>query len=70
MIRDPIASTNIASAGYDEASQTMEVEFIGGGIYQYYNVGPDLYHQFLQSPSKGQFLNIYINNAYPYSRVG
>lgn len=70
MIRDPIASTNIASAGYDEASQTMEVEFIGGGVYQYYNVGADLYQQFLQSASKGQFLNIYIKNAYPYSRVG
>jgi hypothetical protein len=70
MIRDPIASTNIASAGYDEASQTMEVEFIGSGVYQYYNVGSDLYQQFLQSASKGQFLNIYIKNAYPYSRVG
>ncbi len=70
MIRDPIASTNIASAGYDEASQTLEVEFISSGIYQYYNISADLYQQFIQSPSKGQFLNIYIKNAYPYSRVG
>lgn len=70
MIRDPIASTNIASAGYDEASQTMEVEFLGGSVYQYYNIGSDLYQQFMQSPSKGQFLNIYIKNAYPFSRIG
>lgn len=70
MIRDPIASTNIASAGYDEVSQTLEVEFISSGIYQYYNIGADLYQQFIQSPSKGQFLNVYIKNAYPYSRVG
>jgi hypothetical protein len=40
MNRDPIASTSIVSAGYDEATQTLEVEFLNGTIYQYYNVDP------------------------------
>ena len=68
-MREPIASTNIASCGYDEASQTLEVEFTNGTVYQYYNVGPECYQQFIQSPSKGQFLNSQIKNAYPYSRI-
>jgi hypothetical protein len=68
--RDPVASSNLASVGYDEPSQTLEVEFANGTIYQYYNVGRALYDQFMQSPSKGQFLNAYIRNAYPFSRVG
>ena len=70
MIRDPIASSNIASAGYDELSQTLEVEFTTGAVYQYYNVDSAMFEQFMLAPSKGQFLNVYLKNAYPYSRVG
>jgi hypothetical protein len=69
MIRDQIASTSVISAGYDETSQTLEVEFSGGSVYQYYNVSAALYEQFSQAGSKGQFLNTYIKNAYPFSRV-
>ncbi|ARL61649.1 KTSC domain-containing protein [Burkholderia pseudomallei] len=70
MNRDPVASSNIASVGYDETSQTMEVEFHSGAVYQYYNVGLELYEQMMQASSKGQFLHAYVKNAYPYSRVG
>ena len=70
MNRDPVASSNIASLGYDEPSQTLEIEFTNGMIYQYYNVGSVLFEQLMQAPSKGQFLNAYIRNAHAYSRVG
>ena len=70
MNRDPVASTNILSMGYDEASETLEVEFVNGTIYQYYNIGSALFDQLRAASSKGQFLNVYIRNAYPYSRVG
>ncbi|HEY1473308.1 MAG TPA: KTSC domain-containing protein [Pseudolabrys sp.] len=70
MQREPVASSNISSIGYDEPSETLEVEFVNGSIYQYYNVNAGLFEQFQKAPSKGQFLNAYIRNAYPYSRVG
>lgn len=70
MIRDPVASSNIASIGYDPATETLEIEFTNSSIYQYFNVPPGLNEQLMASPSKGQFLNVYIRNAYPYSRVG
>ncbi|NTH66574.1 KTSC domain-containing protein [Agrobacterium rhizogenes] len=70
MMRDSVASTTVASIGYDEPTQTLEVEFSTGSIYQYYNVTAFLYEQLMQAPSKGQFLNTNIRNAYPYSRVG
>ncbi|MGA0565639.1 KTSC domain-containing protein [Ancylobacter sp. VNQ12] len=70
MDRQLVASTNIASIGYDEPSETLEVEFSDGTVYQYYNVGAALFEQLMQATSKGQFLNAYIRNAYPYSRVG
>ena len=70
MIRDPVASSNIASIGYDPESETLEVEFTNGSIYQYFNVPFGLNEQLMVAPSKGQFLNVYIRNGYPYSRVG
>jgi hypothetical protein len=70
MIRDPVASSNIASIGYDPDSETLEIEFTNGSIYQYFNAPSGLYEQLMAASSKGQFLNVYIRNAYPYSRVG
>lgn len=70
MNREPVASSNIASIGYDEPSQTLEVEFTNGAIYQYYNVTQALHEQLMQAGSKGQFLAYQIKSSYPYSRVG
>lgn len=70
MERYLVASSNIASIGYDESSQTLEVEFINGSIYQYYGVPQNMYDRLMEAGSKGKFLNTYIRNAYGYSRVG
>lgn len=70
MNREPVASSTIIAVGYDEPSQTLEVEFKTGSVYQYYNVTQSLFEQLMQSASKGQFLAYQIKNAYPYSRVG
>ncbi|MCO7471707.1 MULTISPECIES: KTSC domain-containing protein [Stenotrophomonas] len=70
MNREPVASSNIAAIGYDEPSQTLEVEFTGGAIYQYYNVTQMIFDQLMQASSKGQFLAYQIKNSHPYSRVG
>ncbi len=64
-----VVSSNILAVGYDEQTQTLAVEF-KNGLYHYYNFPEHLYQQFLQAPSKGSFLNTYINNQYPYDKVG
>ena len=70
MDRYSVASSNISTVGYDEQFETLEVEFLNGSIYQYYNVPRNLYEQLMQAGSKGRFLNTYIKNAYSYSRIG
>ncbi len=70
MNREPVGSSTIVGIGYDEPSQTLEVEFKTGSVYQYYNVTLALFEQLMQASSKGQFLAYQIKNAYPYSRVG
>ena len=70
MQRYSVASSNIASVGYDPATETLELEFLSGSIYQYYNVPVNMYDQLMREGSKGRFVHTYIKNAYPYSRVG
>ena len=70
MDRNAVTSSNIFSIGYDPAIETLEVEYTNGSIYQYFNVPPNLYEQLMAAPSKGQFMNAYIRNGYPFSRVG
>lgn len=69
MDRDAVSSSNIMSAGYDPESETLEIEFKDGAVYQYYNVSEHLYEQFQAASSKGQFFHIYIRDAVPFSRV-
>jgi len=67
--REYVSSSNVVSVGYDAASQTLEVEFRSGGVYQYYNVPQGVYDQFMSAPSKGRFLAYQVKNQFPYSRV-
>jgi hypothetical protein len=69
MEREMVASSTVLSVGYDLPSETLEVEFKNGGLYQYYNVPEAIYQQFMASDSKGKFLHVYVKNAYPCSRV-
>lgn len=70
MQRYSVASSNVSSIGYDPATETLEVEFWSGWVYQYYNIPENVYEQLIKASSKGRFLHTQIKNAYPYSRVG
>jgi hypothetical protein len=56
MDRRIVKSSNVASLGHDESSNTLEVEFAKGAIYQYFGVPQDIYEQLMQSHSKEQFI--------------
>lgn len=68
--RENVASSNLASVGYDEDSETLEIEFVNGSVYQYYGVPKFMYDNLQSAPSKGKFFSHNIRNAYPYSRIG
>jgi len=69
MYRTPVTSSNIRSIGYDSQLSVLEVEFNSGDIYQYFDVSENLYKQFLNTSSRGQFLNDYIRYNYRYQKV-
>jgi KTSC domain len=55
IVKESVASSSISAIGYDEASETLEVDFLNGSTYQYYNVPAALFEQFRVAPSKVQF---------------
>lgn len=61
MQRQPVESTNIVSVGWDPQTKTMEIEFHGGGIYQYTG-GPveQRYKDLMAAASKGKFFTQHI----------
>jgi hypothetical protein len=69
MRRRPVSSTSVASVGYDNATRTLEIEFKTGRVYQYHGVEADIFEQLTNAPSKGRFMNAYIRNSYPFSRI-
>jgi KTSC domain len=64
MDRIRVSSTNIRSIGYDEGSQTLEVEFKSGGIYDYAGVPKNVHQRFMAAPSKGRFFDSSIKDKY------
>ncbi len=69
MQRITVKSSNIRSIGYDEQLSILEVEFISGHIYHYFDVPHTLYQNLMQAASHGQFLNNNIKYSYRYQKV-
>lgn len=69
MNRIPVTSSNVASIGYDSKTQTLEVEFKNGSIYQYFDIPQPVYEQFMSADSIGKYLSAHIKGSYRYARV-
>lgn len=65
----PFTSSNVAAIRYDEDQLLLEIEFLNGGRYHYYEVPLQIAQAFDQAGSKGEFLAASIKGHYRYSRV-
>jgi hypothetical protein len=69
MFREPVSSSVIAAIGYDEETETLEVELATGALYRYHSVDQDAFEDFRAAPSKGRFFNERIRGAYPWEEL-
>ena len=69
MNREQVQSSAIKSVGYDATTQTLEVEFIKGSVYQYRGVPISLYTEFMSAPSMGKFHYNHIMRKFHYIRT-
>jgi len=70
MSRTPVSSSNLASVGYDSQSKLLEVEFLDGSVYQYFNIPSYIYTGLMNAASHGSFLDTFVKKAgYNYRRI-
>jgi hypothetical protein len=69
LLREPVASSTIASIGYDEEREVLEVEFTSRAVYRYRGVSEEVFEGFLAARSKGTYFNQHIKDAYPWELV-
>lgn len=65
----PVASSNVASVGYDQPSQCLEVKFINGSVYRYFAVAALTAVALAQAESVGKYLAEHIKGHYEFVRV-
>lgn len=69
MIRLNVNSTDLTSVGYNADSQTLEIEFKSGGIYQYFNIPEGVYSALINANSHGKYFNQNIRDVYQCSKI-
>ena len=66
--RIPVASSNIATIGYDKEAQILEIEFHHGAIYQYFDVPEKVYEELMNSAAKGSYFMNEIKSIFTYQK--
>jgi len=69
MDRIQVTSSDLRSVGYEEETQTLEIEFNSGSVYRYANVPPHEYEGLINASSKGKYFHANIKNAYSCTKL-
>ena len=67
--RQPVNSSDIASIGYDAATQTLEIEFRATGVYRYFSVPPEVFETIRTTPSPGKFFLQTIKGKFAWEKA-
>lgn len=70
LIWTDVDSSNVKRVAFHEDSKTLCVQFHGGGLYGYHDVGNDTYVELVHAESVGKYLNSVIKVMYPYTKYG
>lgn len=66
---EPVSSSNVAAIGFDPGRSILQVEFVHGGTYQYFDVSWWEFQAFRRATSKGQYLHRQIKPRRRYAKV-
>lgn len=64
-----VTSSNLRSIGFDVMNKTLQVNFLNGRKYQYFNVPENVYDSLMNASSKGIFLQSNIVGKYDYKEL-
>jgi hypothetical protein len=69
MERVQVGSSNLASIGYDPSTETLEIEFLNGRIYEYYGVPESIHADLMGASSHGIYFRAHIMNSFNCQRT-
>ena len=69
MRRQRVDSESVVSAGFEPGDRTLEIEFVNGGVYRYFDVPVAVWNAFQRADSKGRFVNFMVKPNYRFERV-
>ena len=69
MERVVVQSGAVASIGYDPATETLEVAFPSGAVWQYSGVAAHTHDEFLHADSVGRYFAMFIRANYKSQRL-
>ncbi|WP_327636182.1 KTSC domain-containing protein [Kribbella sp. NBC_00482] len=67
MRRRPVNSSSVRSVGWSDG--TLELEYVSGDIYQYFDVPQPTYAALLAAPSIGAYVNKHIKPYYDVREI-
>jgi len=67
--RTSVTSSNLRSVGYDPGTETLEIEFHHGGVYQYFGVPSDIHNALMNAPSHGKYFAANIKNNFNWKKI-
>jgi len=62
--RQHVESTAIAAVGYSKRRHMLEIEFVNGAIYRYFDVPAAVYRELMVADSKARFYDFNIKGHY------
>lgn len=69
MDRIPVVSSHISEIGYDVQTMTLEVAYLDGGVYQFFDVPEAIHQELMASESQGKYMHANINGNYRYTKL-
>lgn len=67
--RIPVRSLDVKSAGYDNATGTLEVELRDLRVFRFFGVPSALYGGFMSTDSHGEFYSRFIKEDFECQRI-
>lgn len=59
-------SSSVISIGYNAGTMLLEIEFVSGKVYRYFDVPSSVHTGLMSADSKGQFFNAQIRDNFRY----
>ena len=62
--REPVQSSAIAQVGYSKRRHILEIEFVNGAIYRYFDIPVSVHRDLMSAESKARFYDSNVRRHY------